>query len=340
MTRDHAVAAKLHDALWAVLWNRHHSDVDEPLWLPDSAYLGMVAYTHDLGDGLSAGALDTAEAFVAFRVQGPVPPVGSRARVIPAGRELWKFADVAPLGLGVELRFDVKESAQGDDAGWLATLRGGVVKLRTIFDQRRELLAARRAELGALQEPSTLEAIWREQVAGITDRVALDTDFTPQEHAALARARAKGPRTADEEERRVQAARKKRYSERAAVEVAEFREQRWPAIRDAALAEMQRYVDYRTEVVRLEDALQRIRALTERGGKAGAMLDQIARAHFRVGGLTVDESRLEEATYAEEVLRSVELLYMAIPQRAAATATSFSAYRAPTAGPSVIPPRY
>lgn len=338
MTPDHAVAAKMHDALWTVLWNRHHEDVDEPLWLPDSGYLGVLAYARELGDGLAFGGVDTGESFVAFKLQGTPPPIGSRVRVVPGGRELWRFADVQSVGLGAELRFDDK--APATEFGWIPTLRETVGRLRGIFDARRELLATRRAELGALQEPSTLEEIWREEVAGISDRVALETEFTPKEHAVLARARAKGARSADEEERRVQAARKKRFSERAAIEVATFRDERWPAIRESALGEMRRYVDYRTEVVRLEDALQRIRALADRAGKAGAMLDAVAHAAFRVTGLTIDDARLEEAAYAEEILRTVELLYQAIPLRAAAAATSFSAYRAPTAGPSVIPPRY
>ena len=337
MAPDHAVAAELHDALWAVLWNRHHDDVDEPLWLPDSAYLGVLAFARPLDETTAICGVDTGEAFATFRVQSVLPPVGSRVRVVPGGHELWRFADVTSVGLDLELRFD--SNAPATDMHWVETLRGAVHHLREIFDARREQLAARRAHLGALQEPASLEAIWRDEVAGISDRVALETEYTPKEHAALARARAKGARTADDEERKVLAARKKRFSERAATEVAAFRDERWPAIRDTAVEENRRYTEYRTEVVRLEDALQRIRALSDRAHKAGAMLDALERASFRAT-LTLDEARLEEAAYAEEVLRTVELLAMAIPLRAASAARSFSAYRAPTAGPSVIPPRY
>jgi hypothetical protein len=245
---------------------------------------------------------------------------------------------VQPLGVGIELHFDNPTAAT--DHAWVDALRAGVRRLREIFDARREGLAARRAQLGALQEPSTLEEIWREEVAGISDRIALETEFTPKDHAVLARARSKGARTADEEERRIVGARKKRFSDRAAAEVAAFREERWPAIRDKSIAETRRYVDYRTEVVRLEDALQRIRALTDRAAKATGMLDALGKAGFRVAALTFEPERLEEAVYAEELLRTIELLHAAIPLRAAASATSFSAYRAPTAGPSVIPPRF
>ena len=338
MTPDHAVAAELHDKVWAVLWNRHHDDVDEPVWLPDSAYLGVLTFARQLDETTAFGGVDTGEAFVAFRVQGVLPPVGSRVRVVPGGHELWRFADVQSIGLNADLRFD--SNAPATDTSWVEALRGAVRRLREIFDARREQLATRRAHLGALQEPSSLEEIWREEVAGISERVALETEYTPKEHAALARARAKGPRSADEEERRILTTRKKRFSELAATEVAAFRDGRWPAIRDSAVEETRRYVEYRTEVVRLEDALQRIRALSDRANKAGAMLDALERASFRVGPLSIEETRLDEASYAEELLRTVELLYTAIPLRAASAATSFSAYRAPTAGPSVIPPRY
>jgi hypothetical protein len=337
-TQDHTVAAKLHDALWAVLWNRRYDDVDEPVWLADSAYPGVLAFVHELDPQTVFAGVDTNESFVAFRIQGAVPLTGSRVRVVPGAREMWRLSDVQPVGLGVELHFDNPTAAT--EHAWIDTLRAGVRGLREIFDARREQLAVRRAQLGALQEPSTLEEIWREAVAGISDRIALETEFTPKEHAVLARARSKGARSADEEERRIIGARKKRFSDRAAIEVAAFREGRWPEIRDRAIAETRRYVDYRTEVVRLEDALQRIRALTDRAAKAIGMLDALEKAAFRVAAITFEPQRLEEAVYAEELLRTIELLHAAIPLRAAASATSFSAYRAPTAGPSVIPPRF
>ena len=337
-TQDHTITAQLHDALWAVLWNRRYDDVDEPVWQPDSAYSGLLAFVHGLDPQTVLAGVDTGESFVAFRVQGAVPLTGSRVRVVPGAPEMWRLSDVQPVGLGIELHFD--NPAPATDQAWVDTLRGGVGGLREIFDARREQLAARRAQLGALQEPSSLEEIWREEVSAISDRVALETEFTPKEHAELVRARSKGARSADEEERRIVGARKKRFSDRVAAEVAAFREGRWPAIRDRAIAETRRYVDYRTEVVRLEDALQRIRALTDRAVKAIGMLDALEKAGFRVAAHTFAPGRLEEAAYAEELLRTIELLHAAIPLRAAASATSFSAYRAPTAGPSVIPPRF
>ena len=91
--------------------------------------------------------------------------------------------------------------------------------------------------------------------------------------------------------------------------------------------------------MRLENALQRLRSLGARANNCSSALDRIERAAFRVRDLQVDPDRLDEAAYAEEMLRSIELLHAAIPQRAQSSATSFSAYRAPTAGPSVIPPR-
>ena len=82
-----------------------------------------------------------------------------------------------------------------------------------------------------------------------------------------------------------------------------------------------------------------MRAFGERAVKAGLMLDEIERAAFRARGSTFDPARIEEPAYAEELVRTVELLHAAIPQRAQSTTTRFSAYRAPTAGPSVTPPR-
>ncbi|MGD0050887.1 MAG: hypothetical protein ABSD03_03575 [Vulcanimicrobiaceae bacterium] len=336
---DHALRTSIHNALWAALWNRHFDDVDEPVWLPDSGYAGMLALARPLDEQTTFVGLDTNESFVVFRVTGAVPVVGSRVRVVPAAREQWRLTDIYPLGLGLSLDFDERNSGTPDVA-WVGALREGVRALRTILEDRRDRLAARRAQLGALQEPAGVEAVWRDLVAALGERIQLETELTPQEHATLARARARGARSADEEERRIGAARQRRFTERANAEIARFREEEWPAIRERAQAESQRYTDYRGEVVKLEDALARIKTLTDRVAKAAEVFDGIEAAGFRVRGMKFDPARLEEAVYGEEVLRTIELLAAAIPKRGSATATSFSAYRAPTAGPSVIPPRF
>jgi len=338
MTQDHAVAAETHDALWAVLWNRRYDDVDEPLWLPDAAYSGILAFARVIDAETTLLALDAGETFLVFRASGEPPPIGSRVRILPASRERWRIAETIPLGLGIGLRFD--DHTPVTENAWVAPLREGVHALRRLLDQRRERLTARRAQLGALNEPPSVEEIWREEISAISDRVALETEYTPQEHASLSRARAKGARSADEEERKIIAARKRRFAERGNEEIARFKEERWPAIRDAAAAEVRKYVDYRTEVVRLEDALQRIRTLSTRANNVATALDRIERAAFRIDTIAFEPARLEEAEYAEELLRTVELLHAAIPLRAHSNAGSFSAYRRPTAGPSVIPPRY
>ena len=110
-------------------------------------------------------------------------------------------------------------------------------------------------------------------------------------------------------------------------------------MRDRAAAEFEKYTRYRGEVVKLEDALTRIRGLTERAARAPGLLDALERAAFPVRGLAFEPARLEEAGYAEELLRTIELLHAAIPPRATSTATRFSAYRAKTAGPAVTPPQ-
>jgi hypothetical protein len=337
MTQDQAVAAETHDALWAVLWNRRYDDVAEPLWLPDSTYSGILAYARILDPETTLLAVDSGDAFLVFRGTGDPPPVGSRVRILPGSREHWRIAEVTPLGLGIDLRFD-DQTSSGDTA-WAGTLREAVRKLRELLDQRGKRFAARRAQLGALNEPPSLEEVWREEISAISDRVALATEYTPAEHASLARARAKGARSADEEERKIIAARKRRFAERGNEEIARFKEEQWPAIRDRAAAEVRKYVDYRTEVVRLEDSMQRIRTLSTRANNVTTALDRIEKAAFRVRALDFDPARLEDPEYAEEVLRTLELLHAAIPQRAHSSATSFSAYRAPTAGPSVTPPR-
>jgi hypothetical protein len=335
---DHALTQGIHNALWAALWNRRYDDVDEPVWLPDSGYAGLLALAKPVDAQTHLVGVDTGESFIVFCVGGAVPAIGSRVRVLPAAREQWRLSDVQPLGLGIVLDFD--ERTGTPDNGWVASLRDGVKALRAIFEDRRDRLAARRAQLGALQEPPTVEAVWRDRIAAISERVQLETELTPQEHSALAKARARGARSADEEERRIGAIRKKRFSERANAEVARFREVDWPAVRERAENDVKRYVDYKAEVLRLEDAIARVRALGERVTKAAQALDRIEGAGFRVRAMTFDPKRLEEALYGEEVVRTVELLDAAIPARGSATASSFSAYRAPTAGPSVIPPRF
>jgi hypothetical protein len=337
MTQDRVLAAEAHDALWAVLWSRRYDDVDEPVWQPDAAYSGILAFARSLDDATVLTAVDIGEAFIIVRIPGPAPPIASRVRVVAATNDLWRIADVQPLGLGIEVRFDDPNAPA--DTAWIAPLRDGLRRARELLDARRERLSARRAQLRALNEPPTVEDVWREELAAISDRVALATDYTPQEHAALARARAKGPRVADEEEHKLIAARKRRFTERGNEEIARFREGAWPPLRDRVAEERRKYEDYRTEVVRLEDTLQRMRAFGERAAKAVLMLDEIERAAFRVRGSAFDPAQLEEPAYAEELVRSVELLHAAIPQRAQSSTTRFSAYRAPTAGPSVIPPR-
>ncbi|HEX3464580.1 MAG TPA: hypothetical protein VHS78_11080 [Candidatus Elarobacter sp.] len=339
VTRNPAVATAAHDALWAVLWNRRYPDVDEPVWSPEAAYSGQLTWVRELEPGTTLAGVDAGDTMIAFRLTGPAPAIGSRVRVLPAvAKDEWRLVVVQPLGVGIDLRFD--DQTPASDPGWIETLREALKQLRTALDQRRDRLAARRAQLGALNEPPTVEEIWREEVSAISDRVALMTEYTPEEHAALARARAKGARTADEEERKIIAARKRRFTERGNEEIARFRETQWPAMRDAALAELKKYADYRTEVVRLEDALNRIRAFATRAKNAAAALDRLERSGFRVHAMRLDAARLDDAEYAEEILTTIELLHAAIPQRAETSATPFSAYRAPTAGPSVTPPPF
>jgi hypothetical protein len=338
VTHDHRAAADAHDALWAVLWNRRYDDVDEPFWLPDAVYVGILVFARRFPDGPSLNAVDTGEALLVFRGLPEPPPIGSRVRVVPGERDRWRFADGGqPLGLGIDLRFD-EQSAAGETR-WVAALRSGVQNLGAALDGRREQLAARRAELGARSEPASLAEIWREEIAAISDRVMVETDYTADEHAALRRARAKGARYADEAERKILEARRKRFNDRGSEELVRFRDERWPEIRDAASVEIRKYAEYRGEVLKLEDQMQLIRSLNERAMKAYRMLERIEAAALSVRSCTFDVKRLREPGYAEELLRSIELLNAAVPVRAQNAATSFSAYRAPTAGPSVVPPR-
>lgn len=337
LTADPSLAAPAHDALWAALWNRRYDDVDEAVWAPDAVYGGILVFTWRFPQGTVLAGIDTGESLVVLRGVSDAVPIGSRVRVLPADRDLWRFADgIQQVGLGIELRFDNQSEAV--ETGWIATLRAGLRGLREALEARREQLVARRSQLGARSEPASVDEIWRAEMAAITERVSLETEYTEQERLALSRARAKGPRFADEENR-VIAARRKRFTELGNAEVARFRDERWPAIRDGAITASRKYDEYRAEVVRIEDAIQRVRTLGERAKKALPMLDAIERAGFSVRVMTFDQTRLGELGYVEEVLRTIELLHAAVPLRAQAMATRFSAYRAPTAGPAVVPPR-
>lgn len=338
VVQEHAVTATLHDELWAVLWNRRYEDVDEPVWGLDSAYAGIVVFARELDPQTWLVGLDTLESFLVFRATGAAPPAGSRVRVLPATAERWRFAEVRQLGLEIELRFE--DPTPIPNMIWVAQLRAGVRRLSELLDARRAEVGSRRAHLGALTEPPTVEQIWREKSAAIDERVALATEYTPEEHRSLKRARAKGVRSGDEEEHRIVMARRLRYTEQRAAELARFRAGEWPPIRDRVAAARTTYERYRDEVIRLEDALQRLRSLTDRATLAMTLLDDLERAEFPVRALTFDETRLGGLSYAQELLRSIELLHAAIPPRSASSIATFSAYRAPTAGPSVIPPRY
>lgn len=337
LTCDPRISAQAHDALWAALWHRRYDDVDEAISTIDAVYAGILVFAWRFPQGTVLAGIDTGESFVVFRGVSDTVPIGSQVRLLPTERDLWRFADgAAQVGLGIELRFD--NHTTDVETAWIETLREGLRRSREGLDARREHLIAHRSQLAARSEPPPIEEIWRAEMAAITERVSLETDYTPQERAALSRARANGPRSADEEKRLV-AARRKRFAELGNAEIARFREDRWPGIRDAALAESRRYLEYRAEVVRLEEMLQHLRALGERTKKATELLDAIERAGFSVRAIALDVARLAELGYAEEVLRTIELLHAAIPLRAQTTTTRFSAYRAPTAGPAIVPPR-
>lgn len=327
----------MHDVLWAVLWNRRCEDIDEPLWGHDAAYAGILTFVRPIDDETTLAAVDCGEALIAFQMSGEMAPIGSRVRVLPAGRERWRIADAVPLGLGIQLRFDEREPRS--DTAWIEALRDGLRLLGETVGVRRQRLGERRAQLGGRGEPPTLEEIWRDEMSALNDRVTMETDYTEAEQTTLARTRAKGARNLEEEERKIVAERKRRFTERGSEEIARFRAERWPAIRERAETELKKYADYRTEVVRLEDTLQRIRALSARAEAALKSLAKIEAAELAISGAQFDITRLDEPEYAEELLRTVELLRAAIPLRAETTAASFQEYRAPTAGPPLSPRR-
>ena len=200
-----------------MLWNRRFDDADEPIWTAESIFSGLLAFVRSLDGEVALVGVDTGANFVVFRGAGTPPPIGSRVRMVPAGRDQWRFADVQPLGLHVDLRFD--EQTPIGDRAWVGTLREGVTRRRALLEPKRERLAVRRAQLGALSEPQPIEEVWREKIAAVNDRVAVQTEYTPQERTALAKAHAKGARFFDEEQARVVAERKRRFSELANREV-------------------------------------------------------------------------------------------------------------------------
>jgi hypothetical protein len=337
-TRDPGAAAQAHDALWATLWNRRYEDVEEPVWVPDAVYAGIVVFVRRFSEGGALTGLDTNDALVVIHGLAATVPLGSRVRILPADREQWRVADGAEQpGLGLDLRFDNPHPA--NETGWIDTLRGAVRHVRAGLEARREQLAGRRAQLGVQTEPPQLEELWRAHVAAIQQRIGAQTEYTPAELSALARARAKGPRAGAEDEQRILAARRKRFTELGNAEVARFREEEWPALRERALDRARAYAEYHDEVVKLEHAMQHMRGYLERATKTVAMLEAIERVGFDVRALAFDDARLAQPGYAEEVLRTIELLHAAVPQRGQAATTRFSAYRAPTAGPAIVPPR-
>lgn len=337
LVQEFAVSPTLHDELWAALWNRRYDDVDEPMWSVDSAYGGIVVFARTLDPQTSLIGLDTLSSFVVLRASGTPPPVGSRVRMLPDSADRWRFSDVRRLGLGIELRFE--DTSPIADATWCQTLRDGVGRLAGLIEARRAQVAAQRGQLGALTEPPTVEAVWREKTAAIGERIAAATEFTAEEHRALSRARAKGARTGDEEEHRIVMARRQRFAERRDAELARFRENDWPSIYARVAAARRKYDQYREEVVKLEDALNRLRELEARAARAPELLDDLERAEFPVRALALDSTRLDDPVYAHELLLSIELLNAAISPRSVSGAAHFSAYRPPTAGPAVNPPR-
>ncbi|MDB5026547.1 MAG: hypothetical protein JWO66_236, partial [Candidatus Eremiobacteraeota bacterium] len=138
MTQDQALAAEAHDALWAVLWNRRYDDVDEPIWSHDGAYSGILGFARDLDAQLALTGVDTGDAFVVFGTGTARPPIGSRVRVLPAERDRWRIAEVQPIGLGIDLRFD--DNTTITETAWIETLRDGVLRLRKVLDAQRDRL--------------------------------------------------------------------------------------------------------------------------------------------------------------------------------------------------------
>jgi hypothetical protein len=337
VTRDPNAATEAHDALWATLWNRRYEEIDEPLWAPDAVYAGIVVFARRFPEGTPLTALDTNDALIVVRGLATGVALGSRVRVLPGDREQWRIGDGAQQpGLGLDLRFDNPHPVA--EKRWLETLRVALRRVGTSLEARREQLAARRSRLTVQSEPPSAEELWRAHVAAIQQRVTGQCEYSAAELSALARARAKGPRGAAEEQRIV-AARRMRAGDLANAEIARFRERDWPALRDGALERARAYAEYHDEVVKLEHALGHLRAMLERAGRAMTMVDAIERAEFDVRAVAFDEARLTQPGYVEEVLRTIELLHAAVPQRGPAATTRFSEYRAPTAGPAVVPPR-
>ncbi len=218
------------------------------------------------------------------------------------------------MGLGIELHFDAGPATA--DQGWIEPLRTGLARLRAGLDGRRAQLEARRAELGALSEPTAPEEIWRRELAGISHAGDAGDRVHPGRAAAMARARAKGVRHADEE-RRIAGLRRQRFEERNAAAVAAFRDR---AGRRCATPRRPRPPATPSTGPRSCGSRRRCKGCagcTSGRARRRRMLAAIERAEFSVAASGFDPARLGEAGYAQELVRTVELLHAAIPPRRA-----------------------
>ena len=343
MTQDQR-RAETHDALWAVLWNRRYDDVDEPVWLPDVGVLGHPRVRARPRCGSRRCARSTPARRSSSSAAPARPPAGRQPRAHAAGgaRALALRRRRSPLGLGIELRFDEQRRSTkrlGRDAARRRAARARAAR-RCGASAGGAARAARRAATSRRQ----LEEIWREEIAG-DQRPRHARDRVHAAGARRARAGAREGRAQPPTKRSAASSPRARSASPSAAtkRSAAFREERWPRDpRRRARPRCSKYVDYRTEVVRLEDALQRLRGARRRARRTSttALDAHRARRLPRAAGLQLDAPGSTKPSTPRSCCAPSSCCTPRSRSARRTAATSFSAYRAPTAGPSVIPPRY
>jgi hypothetical protein len=297
----------LRAVVWQATWARGYEDVVAPAPAVRLKEEGFVVFSRAITRDRYATIVDTTHALWALIARGPLPPAGSRVRIVPAinaGEIGWDVTVLETLSSGITVRFGAK---LGETNEWANHVRDALGRIaQSEVDRRKAIVAERRAlvqiepirplgeELEALQE-------------AIRQRLEAETAGTPAQRAAFEKGNEKQRKAILEE---IKALRLSRYNE----EIARLREQ-VPELTAAYEKRKAANVAARTVVSELEEASSRSRSVSEHVQTVENQLRAVETAGLLV---SADLERLDALGSADfvDLAQTIELLYDLIPRRA------------------------
>lgn len=292
--------------MWQATWARGYDDVVAPAPAVRLREDGLVVFARPIAADRYAAIVDTTHALWALLAYGPLPPTGSRVRIVPAfidGAIGWNVTIIETLGLGLTIRFGPK---LGETNAWVERVRGSLERIADAEAERRKAIVIERRALVAMDPIKPFKDELDALHESIRKRVDAETAGTPEERAAYEKGNEKQRRAIVEE---CKARRLRRYND----ELAKLRE----SIPELSAAHEKRRVasaECRNTVAELEDAASRSRGVTERIVTVERQLDAVEEAALLVSADLDVLDALGPADF-RELSRTVELLHDLIPRR-------------------------